>query len=185
MELAGLNCEVVVSNVDETIDGLPDEQVKKLSLRKAIATIPLLKDFGDEPAVVIAADTLVYINGDVLGKPESHDEAFKMLKSLSGNRHEVYTGVTIIKLNSCKEGRDSTEKIDSFVEKTGVYFHDLSDDEINAYIETGEPFDKAGAYGVQEKGAVLVSRVDGDFYTVVGLPISRVYRVLSGMGIVL
>jgi septum formation protein len=167
MELAGIPCEVIVSNADETIEGEPDEQVKELALRKARAVKSGIK----EERVILAADTLVYIDGKVLGKPESAEEAFSMLRRLSGRSHVVYTGVAI-----CGE-----EEL-VFVDAARVFFRPLSDEEIHAYIGTGEPFDKAGAYGVQERGSVLVERIEGDFYTVVGLPISKVVCALAGMG---
>ena len=177
MELAGLSCEILISNVDETISGAPEYQVTELSLRKSRATLELLKSrekiaFTD--TVIIAADTLVYIDGEVLGKPANAEEAFVMLKNLSGKAHKVYTGVTLLKTDAGGE-----DEVSTFFDVTSVFFHSLTDEEINAYIQTGEPFDKAGAYGVQEKGAVLVDHVEGDFYTVVGLPISKVYRALK------
>jgi len=193
MELAGIPCEIIVSNADETISGPPDEQVHELALRKAYAVINehgLGDNFRKEsksgttsplPTIVIAADTLVYIDGQVLGKPGNYDEAFAMLKSLQGRRHTVYTGVALIKLSGDASQNFVSNKI-SFVDSTEVFFRPLSDDEIHRYIATGEPFDKAGAYGVQERGAVLVDRVEGDFYTVVGLPISKVCKALGDMG---
>lgn len=169
MELAGVDFEVIVSNVDETVSGgLPDEQVRELALRKAEAVRSTLH----EAAIVIGADTLVYIDGCVLGKPEDADDAFRMLKMLSGNVHEVYTGVAILR------GEESLV----FSDVTRVFFRELSHEEIWAYIETGEPLDKAGSYGVQERGAVLVDRVEGDFYTVVGLPIAKVCAALRVFG---
>jgi len=165
MQLAGIPCEIIVSGVDETIEGEPHEQVRGLALRKARA----VRDSLSESAIVIGADTLVYIDGMVLGKPHDTGEAFKMLRLLSGRMHHVYTGVALLK--------GDYEHV--FADVTEVYFHELSDEEINEYIKTGEPFDKAGAYGVQERGAVLVDKVNGDFYTVVGLPISKVSRALS------
>ncbi|MCL2217304.1 MAG: Maf family protein [Defluviitaleaceae bacterium] len=203
MELAGIPCEIIVSNADETVSGPPDKQVRELALRKAYAVADLLhsqastgkastwgdsdKDFAE--AVILAADTLVYIDGQVLGKPQDFAEAFAMLKSLSGRKHTVYTGVALLKFSGMTDlNSPSTEspEIKSsetvFADSTDVFFHTLTDEEIRAYIATGEPFDKAGAYGVQERGAVLVDRVEGDFYTVVGLPISKVFRALSEMG---
>ena len=167
MDQVGIKCRVIVSGVDETIDGPPDLQVIELAKRKAISVI------SSQPSVIIAADTLVYINGEILGKPIDKDEAFSMLKKLSGNKHTVYTGVAIVKTDD--------SDIHSFVSKTDVYFRNLSDKEILDYIKTGEPFDKAGAYGVQDKGALLVSHIVGDFFTVVGLPIAQVYEVLQNM----
>ena len=172
MDQVGIKCRVVVSGADETIDGPPDVQVVELAKRKALSVINSDECRGGIlPPVIIAADTLVYIDDEVLGKPKDKDDAFNMLKKLSGNKHTVYTGVAIVKT-------DKPNDIHSFVSKTDVYFRNLSDKEILAYIETGEPFDKAGAYGVQDKGALLVSHIVGDFFTVVGLPIAKVYEVL-------
>jgi septum formation protein len=180
LKLAGIPHEVVVSNADETISGAPDFQVRELALRKARAVLSMLGEREKNGAIILAADTLVYVNGEVLGKPQNPQEAFEMLRSLAGREHEVYTGVALV---CCERGgeRDSGREV-VFADVAKVYFHELSDGQINAYIATGEPFDKAGAYGVQEHGAVLVERIEGDFYTVVGLPISRVCCALAEMG---
>jgi septum formation protein len=130
----------------------------------------MLKSTDDK--IIIAADTLVYINGRVLGKPRDEEDAFEMLKTLSSKLHKVYTGVAILR----------GDYAHVFADATRVYFRALSDDEIRAYIATGEPLDKAGAYGVQERGSVFVDRIDGDFYTVVGLPLAKVCRGLAVMG---
>ena len=179
MELVGIDCEVLVTNVEEPITEDAKTLVRKLSMRKNQAACDMVMTNMEEheDTIVIAADTLVSIEGKVLEKPNTHEEAFEMLKLLSGNKHTVYTGVMITKL----EKRSETCSV--FVESADVFFRELTDDEINAYIKTGEPFDKAGAYGVQEKGALLVEKVHGDFYTVVGLPIMKVGYVLSQMGV--
>jgi len=169
----GIPHEVIVSGADETIDGPPDMQVKDLALRKANAVCNNLND----DAVIIAADTLVYIDGNVLGKPACCDEAFAMLKTLQGRCHTVYTGVAVLRVDA---GVISQQ---IFVETANVYFRELMDEEILAYINTGEPFDKAGAYGVQDRGALLVDRVDGDYFTVVGLPVARLGVALREMGV--
>ena len=179
MELIGIDCEVLVTNVDEPITGDAENLVRELSVRKNQAACDIVMSSlkQHEDIIVISADTLVSIDGKVLEKPRTHEEAFEMLKMLGGNKHTVYTGVNITKL-----AKRST--VDSrFVESADVFFRALTDDDINAYIKTGEPFDKAGAYGVQEKGALLVEKVHGDFYTVVGLPIMKVGYVLSQMGV--
>ena len=119
--------------------------------------------------LIIAADTIVVIDGKILGKPKSEANAAEMLGSLSGRIHTVYTGVCVI-------FEDGISK--SFAEKTDVEFYPLTEREISDYIATGEPMDKAGAYGIQEKGALLVKRIDGDFYNVMGLPVARLARVL-------
>ena len=120
--------------------------------------------------VIVAADTIVAIDGKILGKPADEKDAFAMLKTLSGRVHEVFTGVCVIFANGQKE---------RFFEETKVEFYELSDEEIADYIKTGEPMDKAGAYGIQGKGALLVKRIDGDYYNVMGLPVARLLRVLN------
>ena len=164
LDQAGIPHKVVVSNADETVSGTPDHQVKELALRKAQAVIPMLE--GNE--IIIAADTIVFIDDQVLGKPKNHEHAFEMLKKLSGNTHQVYTGVAVV---------DPSNTV-VFYDMTEVTFRNLTDTEIQDYIATGEPFDKAGAYGIQERGSVLVDRINGDFYTVMGLPIAKVYTTL-------
>ncbi|MDE7230225.1 MAG: Maf family protein [Oscillospiraceae bacterium] len=119
--------------------------------------------------IIISADTIVVIDNKILGKPCDEEQAFEMLKTLSGRSHTVFTGVCVI-------FADGTSK--NFAERTDVEFYPLSDSEIRGYIATGEPMDKAGAYGIQEKGALLVKSISGDFYNVMGLPISRLARVL-------
>ena len=161
--------ECIPASVNEEVDSnlKPHEVVKELALRKAQAVS------ANEPAAyVIGADTIVVCQGKIFGKPKDHDEAFRMLKQLSGNTHSVYTGVAIV----------FGEKIDVFAEETKVTFWELTDGEINDYISTGEPFDKAGSYGIQGFGATLVKGIKGDFFNVVGLPVARVYRTLKNMG---
>jgi len=180
LEQVGIPCKIIVSGADENIQGPPNVQVQALALRKAVAvrsTISIKAEAAgstsDPNTVILAADTLVYIDNKVLGKPATATEAFAMLKSLSNRCHTVYTGVAILKGGESKV----------FVDSTNVYFRNLSDAEINAYIATGEPFDKAGAYGVQDKGALLVDRVEGDYFTVVGLPIAKVAAALRDIGV--
>ncbi|CAM3458029.1 Maf family protein [Cytobacillus oceanisediminis] len=161
--------EVSSSDVDESFDPwlTPDEIVKELAFRKADA---VFKKYPD--AFVIGSDTVVVKDGNVLGKPSSSEEAFSMLKSLSGTTHSVYTGVSIL----------APGKQIKFYEKTDVVFWELTDEEINSYIGTGEPFDKAGAYGIQGFGSVLVKSISGDYFSVVGLPVSRTVRELRKAG---
>jgi len=173
MAQADISCEIIVSDIDENISGSAHKQVEELATRKAKAVRVNITD----DAIIVAADTLVSIDGKVLSKPIDEADAFTMLKALQGRKHTVYTGVSIIKIS------DEGDTLRSFVDTTDVHFRPLSDDEIRGYIATGEPFDKAGAYGVQERGAVLVSRIEGDFYTVMGLPISRVCVELAKMGL--
>ena len=162
---AGYSFRVVTSDADEALpDGItPAKAVKLLAKIKNEA----IKSKPDE--TVVSADTIVVCEGKILGKPKNEKDAFKMLKTLSGRKHSVYTGVCIRKGG----------KIKTFYEKTAVYFYELSDSEIREYIATGEPMDKAGAYGIQCKGATLVRKIDGDYFNVVGLPIARLVRELK------
>jgi septum formation protein len=184
MEQAGIDFEVIVSDADESIDGEPYEQVAALARRKAEAAAG--KVSGE--AIVIAADTLVYVesrngSGKVLGKPKDAHEAYEMLYALQGRKHTVYTGVALLKTKDFGLEDYKVPALNVFVDAAYVYFRPLTDREINAYINTGEPFDKAGAYGIQEKGALLIERVEGDFYTVMGLPISKLCVQLEEMGV--
>ena len=162
---------VAAPNVDETVEGNlhPAQIVEELSLRKARAAA----EKADADDLIIAADTVVTLEGAVLGKPHSEEDAFSMLSALSGNRHDVYTGVTVM-----LGGRVVTEH-----ERTTVTFREVEPEEILAYIATGEPMDKAGAYGIQGRGALLVSGIQGDYCNVVGLPVYRLGRILAGLGI--
>ncbi|MCL2045783.1 MAG: Maf family protein [Oscillospiraceae bacterium] len=163
--------QVIADQSDEqTVEGLsPEQTVCEIALGKA-RNVSLLCGEDD---IIIAADTLVFINDKVLGKPSSEAEAAKMLRELSGCRHRVYTGVALL-----QGGREST-----FSEMTDVFFREISDDEINAYIETGEPMDKAGAYGAQGGGAVFIQRIEGDFFNVMGLPLCRLSIMLKDFGV--
>ena len=127
---------------------------------------------GDE--IIIGCDTVVTIGQDVLGKPKDREECREMLERLSGNTHKVYTGVCI----------RSKDGIRSFSEMTEVTFYEISDEEITAYMDTGEPFDKAGGYGIQGKGAVFVKKIIGDYFNVVGLPVARLYHELREMTVI-
>jgi len=118
--------------------------------------------------LIIAADTLVYLDGRPLGKPDSPASAEAMLKELSGKRHTVYTGVVLLKGDTHISG----------AEKTDVFFREISDSEISQYVRTGEPMDKAGSYGAQGRGAVFIERIEGDFFNVMGLPLCRLSKML-------
>ena len=162
---------IVTPDIDEHMDrGLPPaELVRQISLEKAQAVAAQ----ADPNTVVIAADTVVALDGVVLGKPADKEEAFRMLSLLSGNRHQVYTGLTVLR----------GEQVFSQWEETAVTFRSLTAEEIEAYIATGEPMDKAGAYGIQGLGALLVSNIDGDYFNVMGLPVYRLGRMLAGFGV--
>ena len=143
----------------------PENAVLTLSEQKADEIFVEHKD-----ELIIAADTIVAIDGKILGKPRDENDAFSMLKTLSGRVHEVFTGVCVVFPNGRKE---------RFFEETKVEFYPLSAEQIEAYIKTGEPMDKAGAYGIQGKGALLVKRIDGDYYNVMGLPVAKLSRVIA------
>ena len=174
MRQAGFEFETLVSNIDENIsESDPAELVKKLAQAKAAAAADTL-DAENGDAIVIGADTIVYIDGEILGKPTDTAHAFKTLKKLSGRAHTVYTGLAL--LNTASGECEVT------VDTTDVYMRELSDTEINAYIDTGEPMDKAGAYGVQDRAGMFVRRIEGDFFTVVGLPLYRLHRLADMCG---
>lgn len=163
---AGIDFEVFPADIDEnSAESEPDKLVRDLSRQKALW---VSRRFPGR--AVLAADTVVAFENNILGKPESEKAAFNMLKMLSGREHFVYTGVCVVYPDG---------SVDSFCEATGVTFFELSAEEIRAYIKTGEPMDKAGAYGIQGKGAVLVESIRGDYYTVMGLPLAKVSRLLK------
>ncbi|MBE6915238.1 MAG: septum formation inhibitor Maf [Ruminococcaceae bacterium] len=146
----------------------PDEYVKTLAKAKAEEVASRV----GADCLVIGSDTVVALDGKILEKPKDGDDAFQMLSDLSGRAHEVYTGIAV-----CKDGKTIVEH-----ETTRVWFRELGADEISRYIASGEPMDKAGAYGIQEKGAQLVRKIDGDYFNVVGLPICRLCEMLHLMG---
>lgn len=159
---AGIDFTVRVADADETIaDGInPEDAVVILAARKAKAVERA------EDEIVIGADTVVVLDGKILGKPRDHEDAFNMLKSLSGRTHSVFTGVCAM----------SDKGSITFAEETKVEFYQLTDDEINTYIDTKECDDKAGAYGIQGLASKFIKGIIGDYFNVVGLPISSVYK---------
>ena len=167
---AGYSFEIIVSDADENITEAlsPEKTVEELARRKAMAVL------GDnEDAVVFGCDTVVAVDGKILGKPTDDEDAFNMLSMLSGKTHTVSTGVCIC----------SKEKTEMFSNTTEVEFHRLSEETIRSYIATGECSDKAGSYGIQGYGNVLVKEIKGDYFSVMGLPVSEASRVLSEFGI--
>ena len=181
----GLDFRICVSDAEEIVaKNVPEDIVMELSERKAEAVsgqiisgtavdsagaeIPL----GD--LLVIGADTLVFLDGEQLGKPFDASDAFSMLSRLQGRCHQVYTGVTLIVI---QEGKERKRK--SFYERTLVEFYPMSREEIEEYIGTGEPFGKAGSYGIQGIGSKYVKRIEGDYNNVVGLPAARLYQELK------
>ncbi|MBN1467169.1 MAG: septum formation inhibitor Maf [Fusobacteriaceae bacterium] len=147
----------------------PKDFVMEIALEKAMA---VAEENYEE--WIIAADTVVVHNNKILGKPKNEEEARAVLKSLSSHSHEVYTGVAIV-------NKQKNMNI-TFTELTKVYFKNISDQEINWYVETKEPLDKAGSYGIQGKGSVLIEKIEGDFYNVMGFPISKFYEEMKKIG---
>ena len=181
MAQAGFAFEVLVSEADETIETeTPGEMVEVLSERKAAAVAEEIKrqGFAEDSVLLVGADTMVAIDGKKLGKPKDEKGAEEMLEELSGRTHQVYTGVTLIRLRKAENGSILQESR-TFSEGTDVSFYPLTKEEIRSYIATGEPMDKAGAYGIQGKAAVFVKEIKGDYNNVVGLPIARLYQELK------
>lgn len=173
LENAGFSVEVMPVKVSE----IPNknlnvsEQILDIARRKMATAFTLLQDQGRKNAVLLCADTEVIFNNQPLGKPESPDQAFAMLKSLSGIHHSVLTAVCVKNLDSGLEAHA--------VEKTDIYFRPLTDQQIWDYIATGDPFDKAGAYGIQTIGTVFVEKFEGPYDNVVGLPIGLVKKLIE------
>lgn len=168
LDLMGLTYTVEKPDVDESFSGRPSETVMEISRRKAAAVAARHSD-----SIIIAADTLVFADG-ALGKPHTPERAKEMLRSLAGNWHHVYTGITVINTRSGRILRN--------VDKTRVHLVPMTEQEINAYVATGEPLDKAGAYGIQGMGGMFVDRIDGSYSNVVGLPMSMLRIMLAQVG---
>ncbi len=193
LEQIGLEFEIVVSDAREHYKSTrPEDIVRELALMKAEhvakeverrekeraeqASIPGL-DTGEahlRNVVILGADTIVVLDGQILGKPSDEEAAFSMLKSLQGRMHQVYTGVAVLNF----DGSGSLRTI-SHAEKTKVYVHEMTDEEIRRYIAAGESMDKAGAYGVQGRFAAYIDRIEGDYYNVVGLPVAYLYHTVK------
>ena len=180
LQQVGLEFTVLVTDADESTDITdPAELVEVLSRRKAEAAVAeYLKQEKDsnEKVLVVSADTVVAIDGMIMGKPKDEKDALDILMSLSGRTHDVYTGVSCILLS---EGREKSEYC--FAERTGVTMYDFDEEEALDYIATGEPMDKAGAYGIQGIGARLVEKIDGDYNNVVGFPLAAFLRKCKGV----
>lgn len=164
LSLFGIPFTVRAADIDETMDPEkpPFDEVARVSRLKALAV-----NRGEED-IVIAADTIVVCQGKVLGKPHSEDEAASMLRLLSGRDHQVMTGCTIL----------YGDRVETFTEVTSLHFRLLSEKEIQKYVQSGEPMDKAGAYGIQGGAALFCEKLEGDYYNVMGLPVCRLYETL-------
>lgn len=166
----GIKYEVMESDFDESTVSKelePQLYVKELAMFKAMSVVKNVS----ADTLVIGADTVVVFDNEVLGKPKDRQDAIGMLKKLSGNVHYVYTGVCVVRSNDAKTVASC--------EKTAVFFRQLTDDEIEYYIDTYKPFDKAGSYGIQEYAGVFVSRIEGDYFNIVGLPVCRLNNILK------
>ena len=169
LTMIGIAHEVIPADVDETYRAgeVPREHAERLAREKASALAARAPE-----AVIIAADTIVVVDGDVLGKPQDADEAVRMLRRLAGRAHTVFTAVAVAR----------GAKMLSGVEEVGVTFRPLDDATIRSYVATREPMDKAGAYGIQGYGAAIVERIDGDYFAVMGLAIGRMLALLRELG---
>lgn len=176
----GIEPEVEPSHVEEVITStVPDQVVMELSRQKAEDAAAL---HTEEDVVVIGADTVVAFDGKILGKPKDKEDAVRMIRMLQGNIHQVYTGVTLVfcgKTSGKQAGVvENASNMITFAEKTDVHVCPMTEEQICSYVETGEPMDKAGAYGIQGYFAAWVSGISGDYNNVVGLPVGRVYRTI-------
>ncbi len=171
LERFGFKPEVIVAHFDEhqLHDDDPHELVKKLSYGKATT----VRDRAAAGDIIIGSDTIVVVDGVIYGKPQDPEEAFRMIKSFAGRAHEVCTGVTVI---YCGKAVDKSE---TFCEITHVHVTNMSDDQIREYVATGEPMDKAGAYGIQGKFGRYIDRIDGDVYAVMGLAGARTCEAMD------
>lgn len=189
LEQMGLTFEVCPAKGEEVITTtIPSDVVAELSKQKAEEIAGGILSWIEngckkelscpQDVLVIGADTVVAFEGKILGKPKDEADAKRMLSMLSGNTHSVFTGVTFVFIDQSGKTGEYT-----FYEKTDVTMYDMSEEEIEGYIATGEPMDKAGAYGIQGKGAIYIQGICGDFYNVMGLPIGKLYQELRKLGI--
>ena len=169
---AGLSCSVVSSAIDET--PYPGETPQQLVQRLADAKADLVAARAVGPSIIIAADTIVVLDGQVLGKPRSTDDARRMLQLFSGRTHSVVTGVSLVRLPEIERRQ--------FVETTLVHFAPLSRDEISRYLATEEPYDKAGAYAIQGRAGRYIPRIEGCYFNIVGLPLAHTLAALHELG---
>ena len=167
LSLLDLDFEIITADIDETMNpSLPvTDEVARISYEKAVAVASGLTP----DTIIISADTIVELDGELMGKPTNETDAAQMLGSLSGKTHNVHTAVTVLR----------GDKHKTRVVTTAVTFRDITDEEITAYIDTLEPMDKAGAYGIQGRGSKFVSGINGDYFNVVGLPVCTLYTMLK------
>ena len=168
LENLGFPFQIVENDIEEvSSEKEPSKYVMDLAFKKALKAAENIKEEG----IVIAADTIVVVDGEILGKPKDREEAFSMLKTLQGREHIVYTGIAVIKLPEMKHSVDYQE--------TKVWIRRLEDEDISNYIDTGECWDKAGAYAIQGFGSLIVEKIEGDYFNVVGLPVAKLFGLLK------
>lgn len=187
LEQIGISFEICAAKGEERITkSVPHKVVEELASQKVVEVASMVRTYEEthqelvtpSDLMVIGADTIVSCGGQILGKPKDEHDACRMLKLLSGGTHQVYTGVSIVLLDASGKAGQVT-----FHEKTDVTMRAMSAEEIRRYVATGEPMDKAGAYGIQGKCAIFVDKIDGDYNNVVGLPVAAIYRELKKLGI--
>ncbi|MCH5278609.1 MAG: septum formation inhibitor Maf [Christensenellaceae bacterium] len=175
LTMCGYDFDIVVSDADESITETdPEKLVSALALRKASEVYSRLHGENmDDELVVVGSDTVVSFDGCIIGKPKDERDAVRILTMLSGKTHHVYTGVAVI----------TAEQVQIECDVTEVTFKELSESEIEAYVASGEPMDKAGAYGIQGSFGMFVERIAGNYFTVIGMPLPRLYRMLKSVGV--
>lgn len=189
LKMAGFEFMIVPARGEEVrTKEIPAELVEELSLQKGkeVAERIIHDQNGvlNHDLVVIGADTVVAIGHEVLGKPDGHDSAVAMIGKLQGSVHQVYTGVSVLSIDKENAGDESRWVVNTFYESTDVDVYPMSEEEIEEYARSAEPYDKAGAYGIQGIfGEKYIRKIDGDYYNVVGLPVSRLYHELKKMGL--
>lgn len=182
----GIEYECIVSEAEEkTTESSPDKVVAELSRQKAENIFEIIRagERDNSPMVIIGADTVVACDSNIMGKPKDKQDAGRMLKLLEGRSHSVWTGVTLLFVNIDKNGKYSENKVisETFACETKVYMYHVSDNEIEEYIKTEEPLDKAGAYGIQGIAAKFIEKIEGDYNNVVGLPVSALYQRIKNI----
>ncbi|MCR5808459.1 MAG: Maf family protein [Clostridiales bacterium] len=183
MRNCGYEFTVIPSSASENIGAdTPKELVERLALAKALEVFSGLSGERKKGAVVIGSDTVVVMDGEALGKPKDESEAAAMLRRESGRVNTVHTGLAVVKLNASPEGGEELY-VSVVSDEAKVRFAELDEDEIAAYVATGDPLDKAGAYGIQGRFSVFVEGIEGSYFTVVGLPVHLVYRELKKVGV--
>jgi len=178
-EQVGAEFTVCLSNKEEVITQVKMEDIViELAAMKAMDVEKQIEG----RSIIIGADTMVAMNGQAMGKPKDEEDAKNMLRNLQGHKHQVYTGVSVL-IKQSEEILDLKNKVINFVEVTDVWVNSMTEEQITAYVSTGEPYDKAGAYGIQGKFAINIGKIEGDYYNIVGFPISKLYEVLLNEGI--